>query len=95
MDAGGEGADSQGLGQAGHALEEDVAVAEKAYQETPDESLLANHDAAHLLGEGLDPGIGLLDTTIEFLDGWVHKVCCGNDGELEIGTADVFIGSRF
>ena len=95
MDAGGEGADGQGLGQAGHALEEDVAVAEEADQETPDESLLAYHDAAHLLGEGLDPGTGLLDTTIEFLDGWVHKVCFGNDVESEIGAADVCIGRRF
>jgi hypothetical protein len=95
MDAGGEGADGQGLGQAGHTLEEDVAVAEEADQETPDESLLADHDAAHLLGEGLDPGIGLLDTTIEFLDGWVHKVCFGNDGESGIGAADVSIGRRF
>jgi hypothetical protein len=95
MDAGGEGADGQGLGQAGHTLEENVAVAEKTDQETSDESLLAYHDAAHLLGEGFHPGIGLLDTTVEFLDGWVHKVCFGNDGESGIGAADVFIGRRF
>ena len=51
-----------------------MTVAEETDQEAADEPLLAHHDAAHFLGEWLDPGIGLLDAAIEFLDGWVHKV---------------------
>ena len=48
------------------------AVPQQSDEETADESLLADDDAAHFLGEGPHPGAGLLDAAVEFLDGWIH-----------------------
>jgi hypothetical protein len=50
-----------------------VAVAEQSYEETPDKPLLSYYDTADFLSEGFYPVVGFLDTTIEFLDGWIHK----------------------
>ena len=50
-----------------------MAVAKKSDEQASDETLLADHHAAHFLGERLDPTAGFLDATIEFLNGWIHK----------------------
>ena len=50
-----------------------MAVAQQTDDQAADQPLLADDHAAHLLGEGFDPGTSLLDATIEFLDGWIHK----------------------
>ena len=43
-----QGADRQGLGQAGHALEQDVAVGHQAQQQAFDHVALADDDLADL-----------------------------------------------
>ena len=60
-DGGGESLDGGGLGQAGHALEQHVAVAEEADEEAVDQVLLTDDDAGDLLTESRHPGAGGVD----------------------------------
>ena len=52
----GERPDGERLGQAGHALEQDVAAAEQADEDPLDHLALADDDLADLGGEQLDEG---------------------------------------
>ena len=48
LDAGAQGLDGQGLGEAGHAFEQHVAVGEQADEQAVHEVFLADDDAAQL-----------------------------------------------
>ena len=57
---GGQRADGQGFGQAGHAFEQDVAVGEQADQQPVHQLFLADDDAADFGAQSFDPaGRGL------------------------------------
>jgi hypothetical protein len=56
MQAGRQRAHSQGLGQSGHALEQDVAIGEHGDEQALHQHLLAHEDAAYLSTKGFDPG---------------------------------------
>ena len=75
MDAGGKSADGERLGEAGDTFQQDVAISEEADQKATHEALLADDDATYFLRQGLHPCAGFFYTAIEFLDGWIHKVC--------------------
>ena len=55
MDGGGQGADAHGLGQTGHAFEQDVAVGQQPDQQPVHQLLLADDDPADLRAEPADP----------------------------------------
>ncbi len=55
-DAGGQGLERQGFGQAGHAFQQDVAVGEQGDQQPVEQVLLADDDPGHFLLQGRDPG---------------------------------------
>ena len=73
MDTGGEGTDRESLRKPRNALKKHVAITQETDDQATDKALLTDDHSAHFLREGLDPGAGLLDATIEFLDGWIHK----------------------
>ncbi len=56
VDAGGQGFERQGLGEARHAFQQDVAVGEQRDQQPVEQVLLADDDARHLRLQRLDPG---------------------------------------
>ena len=55
------------LGQAGHALEQHVAVGEQPDQQPVHQVLLADDDAADLVAERAHPGRGLVDAGVQFI----------------------------
>ena len=57
--------------EAGHALEQDVAVADQSDHEAIEELFLADDDAGHLLTERLSPGGCLLHAILHFADGGI------------------------
>jgi hypothetical protein len=60
--------DREGLGQAGHAFEEDVAVGEQADEQPLDHVTLADDDLAHFALERRDERALLADEFREFAD---------------------------
>ena len=52
----GEGLDGQRLGQAGHALEQDVAAGQEADEDALEHRVLADDDASDLEQDGLGDG---------------------------------------
>ena len=63
MDRVGQGLDHQGLGQAGHALEQDVAAGQEPEHEPVQHVVLADEDLAHL---GLERGKATLVSSYVF-----------------------------
>ena len=63
----GEGVDGEGLGEAGHSFEEDMAVAEHADDEAIDEFFLSDEDAADFVFDAVDPRTGGGDAVGELL----------------------------
>jgi hypothetical protein len=55
MDGGGQGADAHGLGQAGHAFEQHVAVGQQPDQQPVHQLFLADDDPAHFCPQPADP----------------------------------------
>ena len=62
----GERLDGEGLGQAGHAFEQDVAVGEQADEQAVDQPVLAHEHAAHFLFHGGDPSARGGDPFLQF-----------------------------
>jgi hypothetical protein len=54
-EGGAQGLDQQRLGQAGHALEEDVAAGQEGDEEPLDRGVLADHGLADFIAEFLGP----------------------------------------
>ena len=95
-DAAGEGAHGERLGQAGHALDQDMAPAEEAHQEAVDERFLADDDARRLRLHQLDEAALLAHPRVNRLDvyshsharrgpriaapGWAHSTTCSTPG---------------
>ena len=62
-------ADREGLGQAGHPLEKDVAVGQQPHQQPIHQLFLAHDDLANLSPEPPDPGRSRLDL---FVQRYIH-----------------------
>src|SRR5207237_482327 len=75
-----DGADGERLGEAGHTLEEDVAIAEQANEDALEHVALADDDLTGLLVEDLDEGAFFLHLFGERADGRVHVPSVGGNG---------------
>ena len=65
LDRGRQGADGQGLGQAGHAFEQDVAVGQQPDQQPVHQLLLADDDPANLRAQPANPAGGRLHLLVQ------------------------------
>ena len=74
VDGGGERLDRGGLGEARHALEQDVAVGEQPDQQPVDHVALADDDLADLLADAVERLALLLDLGAQRLDRGGHSI---------------------
>ena len=93
VDSGGEGFDGEGFGQAGNALEQDMAIGEEADEETFDKVFLADDDLVEFGEQGVDEGAGLAHLIVDGTDPSIHewKVLRSDGGRSKIcsGAVDV------
>jgi hypothetical protein len=68
----GQGFDGQGLGQAGHAFDQDVPVGQQADKQTLHHGHLADHDLVHLGQDVLHKGAFRFDLVVDFLQVFIH-----------------------
>ena len=69
---GGEGFDGEGLGQAGHAFEEDMAVGEQADDQPLGQIILADDDFAQFVKQRVHKGARFLDCFVDCADSSIH-----------------------
>ena len=69
---GGEGFDREGLGQAGHAFEQDVAVGEQADDQPLGQIILADDDLAEFVKQRVRKGTRFLDCFVDGVDSSIH-----------------------
>ena len=63
-----QGLDGERLGEARHALEEDMAVGQQANQQVIHHAFLSNHGLADFVSKGVDEGAGRRDAVRQGLD---------------------------
>src|SRR5262249_725219 len=74
VDRFGQGANGQGLGQAGYAFQKAMATSKEADQHPIEQVILAHNDAADLLFKRLDKDAGLFDLLMNRFNALIHRI---------------------